>query len=72
MLAQYVIAPEAYAPQGRYLFPFIAAFSILAAWGWAAWWPRRWQNIALLSGMGALVLFDFVCWVQAIIPFFYS
>jgi 4-amino-4-deoxy-L-arabinose transferase-like glycosyltransferase len=72
MMAQYIVAPDAYTPQGRYLFPFMAAFGILTVWGWAAWWPQRWQHIGLLLGLGTLVLFDSVCWAQTIIPFLYS
>jgi hypothetical protein len=71
MAAQYLVAPAVYNPQGRYFFPFISAFAILAIWGWRSWWPRQWQSLGVLSALGLLVIFDGISSL-AIISFFYS
>jgi hypothetical protein len=71
MATQYILAPVYYSPQGRYLFPFISAFGILAVWGWRSWWPSRWQDPATLLGLGLLMVLDAISWTT-IISFFYS
>jgi len=71
MAAQYLLAPSWYPPQGRYLFPFIAAFAILGVWGWQAWLPRRWQAQGTLLGLGLLVIFDTVSWLT-LVSVYYS
>jgi len=72
MVSQYLVAPASYFPQGRYLFPFVSAFAILACWAWAALWPSPRQSQALIFGWISLVLFDVYCWGFTIIPFYYS
>jgi hypothetical protein len=72
MAAQNLIAPAAYAPQGRYLFPFISGIAILAAWSWRSFWPESAQHRALLGGWFFLVIFDLVCWGFVIIPAWYT
>jgi 4-amino-4-deoxy-L-arabinose transferase-like glycosyltransferase len=70
MAAQYMV-DSFVAPQGRYLFPFISAFGILAVWGWRSWWPGKWQDPATLLGLGLLVLLDIIS-SATIISYFYS
>ena len=72
LVAQLLIGPPIYVLTGRYLFPFIAAFGILAVWGWQAWWPARWKAHGLLVGLGLLAVVDFVAVVLTIVPYFYS
>jgi 4-amino-4-deoxy-L-arabinose transferase-like glycosyltransferase len=65
-----LLAPAYYGAQGRYTFPFISAFAILGAWGWLAWWPRRWQGAGAVLGLALLVAFDVACWAT-MLSFFY-
>lgn len=71
MLAQYLIAPQVYPPQGRYLFPFISAFGFLAAWAWRAYWPDRAQKPAGLLAVAFLAAFDVAAWGFVILPAWY-
>jgi hypothetical protein len=71
MAAQYLLAPTVYYPQGRYFFPFVSAFAILAVWGWRSWWPRQRQPLGILLGLGLLVVLDSIS-LLTIISFFYS
>ncbi|MBU0704219.1 MAG: glycosyltransferase family 39 protein [Chloroflexi bacterium] len=43
--------------EGRLLFPGVAAFSLLLAWGWEAVAPRRWMGAAA-AGLLALSIFS--------------
>ncbi len=72
MVMQYLLVPAVYLPQGRYVFPFISAFGLLAAWGWQAYWPRRWQGLGLGLGIALLAAFDAFCLWGVIVPYFYS
>ncbi|MGB2896346.1 MAG: glycosyltransferase family 39 protein [Anaerolineales bacterium] len=72
MAAQNLVAPAHYAPQGRYLFPFISGIAILAAWSWRSFWPESAQHKALLGGWFFLAIFDLVCWGFVIIPAWYT
>ncbi len=71
MAAQYLVAPTVYYPQGRYFFPFISAFAILAVWGWRSLWPKQRQPLGVLLGLGLLVVLDSVS-LLTITSFFYS
>ncbi len=71
-LGQYVYDPVWYPPQGRYLFPFIAAFAVVVVWGWQAFFPMRFKNVGMWSFVGLFVIFDLICWATSIIPYFYS
>jgi 4-amino-4-deoxy-L-arabinose transferase-like glycosyltransferase len=64
MVGQFLINPLWYGPQGRYVFPFVSAFAILAVMGWQALWPRRWSNYGLLLLMGMIILFDTFAWLS--------
>jgi hypothetical protein len=72
LTTQFLIGPPAYIPTGRYVFPYISAFAILAVWGWQAWWPRPWKAHGILIGLGLLAVVDFVAVVLTIVPYFYS
>lgn len=72
LVTQYLIGPPVYLLVGRYLFPFIAAFGVLAAWGWQAWWPRAWKPAGLLVGAGLLVVLDVIALGGTLAPYFYS
>jgi hypothetical protein len=72
LVAQFLIGPPVYALTGRYLFPFISAFGILAVWGWQAWWPARWKVQGIILGLVLLSVVDFAALALTIIPFFYS
>ncbi len=41
---------------GRLLFPAMASFALLFAWGWAAIFPRRWRRFGLMMSVGALMV----------------
>jgi 4-amino-4-deoxy-L-arabinose transferase-like glycosyltransferase len=64
MVAQFLINPIWYGPQGRYFFPFVSALAILVVMGWQALWPRRWSNYGLLLWMGMILLFDTFAWLS--------
>ena len=72
MAAQNLVAPAHYAPQGRYLFPFISGIAVLAAWSWRSFWPESVQHKALFGGWVFLAIFDLVCWGFVIIPAWYT
>jgi 4-amino-4-deoxy-L-arabinose transferase-like glycosyltransferase len=72
LVAQFLIGPPIYSLVGRYLFPFISAFGILAVWGWQAWWPARWKVGGVLLGLTLLVALDFAALALTIVPYFYS
>jgi len=72
MAAQNLVDPAHYAPQGRYLFPFISGIAILAAWSWRSFWPDSAQRRALLGGWFFLAIFDIVCWGIVIVPAWYT
>ncbi len=72
MAAQYLVAPAHYAPQGRYLFPFISGIAVLAAWSWKSFWPESTHHTAMLGGWFFLAIFDLVCWGFVIIPAWYT
>ncbi len=72
MVAQLLVDPRAYTLTGRYLFPFISAFGILAVWGWQAWWPARWKVPGILLGLILLAALDFTALALTMAPFFYS
>lgn len=72
LVAQFLIGPPVYGLTGRYLFPFISAFGILAVWGWQAWWPVRWKRAGLLLGLGLFSIVDFYALALTMVPYFYS
>jgi 4-amino-4-deoxy-L-arabinose transferase-like glycosyltransferase len=72
LFAQFLLDPTNYPPTGRYLFPFISAFGILAVWGWQAWWPARWKARGVLLGLAMLTVVDFVAMALTMIPYFYT
>lgn len=72
MLAQHLIDPRFYSLTGRYLFPFISAFAILAVWGWSAWWPGRLKPAGVLIGLGLLLALDVYALTGVMLPFWYS
>jgi len=58
-------------PQGRYLFPVIVPISVLLVTGLWQWVPARYRRSALVTFLGTLVVFDTLCLVDYIVPFFY-
>jgi len=72
MLAQYLISPQFYPPQGRYLFPFISILAILGAWSWASFWPEAQKKGAFLASWMLLATYDLVCWGFVLLPTFYA
>lgn len=72
LVAQFLIGPPVYGLTGRYLFPFISVFGILAVWGWQAWWPARLKPAGVLLGLVLLSGVDFAALVLTIVPYFYS
>lgn len=72
LIFQFIIGPPVYLLTGRYLFLFISAFAILAAWGWQSWWPKRWQPVGLFSGVVLLVVLDLIAVWLTIVPYYYS
>lgn len=71
MIAQYLIAPEWYSPQGRYLFPFISVFGILFAIGWMNLFPSKYQKFSFAIPIIILLMVDTISWMT-ILRFFYS
>lgn len=63
---------EAAFPQGRYLFPFLAAIAALMVCGLAQWLPQRFDRAAALVGTSMLLALNLWCWFGLIIPFFYE
>ena len=72
MIARYLISPEFYPPQGRYLFPFFPALAIIGIWSWLSFWPRRFQTSALISTWIVLLFYDLDAWAYVILPGWYS
>jgi len=59
-------------PQGRYLFPVIVPIATLFILGLRELFPRRYYQPLLLAEIGSLFLFDLICLIGYIIPFFYG
>jgi hypothetical protein len=57
-------------PQGRYLFPTIIPAATLFVLGMDQWAPAGRKRLAGYCGILALVLFDLLCLVAYIIPFY--
>jgi len=58
-------------PQGRYLFPVIVPIFVLLIVGLWQWSPARYRRLALVVFLSALALFDALCLVGYVVPFFY-
>lgn len=58
-------------PQGRYLFPALIPLSTLFVWGMREWVPAGWYRLAGWAGGLALLLFDTLCLVGYVIPFYH-
>lgn len=71
MIAQYLIAPEWYSPQGRYIFPFISVIGILFAIGWMNLFPSKYQKLSFAIPIIVLLMVDTISWMT-ILRFFYS
>lgn len=72
VVAQYLLNPAFYTPQGRYLFPFLPAMVILATWSWLSLWPPRFRSgagVAMWVGLAAL---DAYAWAYVLLPAWYS
>ena len=61
-IAQYLINPIWYPPQGRYFFPFIANFGILFTLGVQAWFRSRYRKYALILTIVIVLLIDALGW----------
>jgi hypothetical protein len=59
-------------PQGRYMFVVLGPFAILMTLGWSALVPLRFQRQALTIVCIAVVLFDVVSVVTAVLPVYYG
>ncbi|MBC7243444.1 MAG: hypothetical protein H5T60_13490, partial [Anaerolineae bacterium] len=58
-------------PQGRYLFPALIPLSTLFVWGMREWVPAGWYRLAGWAGGLALLLFDALCLIGYVIPFYH-
>ena len=72
IIAQYLVAPATYTPQGRYFFPFLPAMAVLGTWGWLALWPNRLHPAALTFAWFALAAYDLYAWAYVLLPTWYS
>ena len=59
-------------PQGRYLFPAIIPIAILFMLGLQELVPARYHRPWLLTCLSGFILFDSICLICYIIPFFYG
>lgn len=59
-------------PQGRYLYPAMIAFSILFMLGIRQLVPSRYEKYLLSLSITSLFLFDTLCVLGYILPFFYG
>jgi len=59
-------------PQGRYLYPAIIPFSILFMLGMRQLVPLRYEKYLLPFSITLLFLFDALCVLRYIVPFFYG
>jgi 4-amino-4-deoxy-L-arabinose transferase-like glycosyltransferase len=59
-------------PQGRYLFPVLAAIAALLAVGLAQVLPARHDRAAVAVVIVALIALDIWSWVGVIVPYFYG
>lgn len=72
MLALYLLTPETYPPQGRYLFPFLPALAILGTWSWRSFWPGSWRAASMWLALFLLAALDLYAWAYIILPGWYS
>jgi len=72
LIAQFLVGPPVYLLVGRYLFPFVSAFAVIAVGGWLVWWPRHFRLQGLLAALGGLALLDIIAVWTLIIPYYYS
>lgn len=59
-------------PQGRYLFPVLAAIAALLAVGLAQVLPARHDRVAVAAIIVALIALDIWSWGGVIVPYFYG
>ncbi len=58
-------------PQGRYLFPAVIPLATLFVWGLREWVPAAWRRTAGWAGGLALLLFDALCLMGYVLPFYH-
>lgn len=58
-------------PQGRYLFPVIVPIATLFMIGLGELVPKQYRQALLLASVSGFILFDSLCLVRYVIPFFY-
>ena len=59
-------------PQGRYLFPAIIPIATLFVLGLRQLVPEKHRMTGLLAYLAGLVVFDVVCLIRYVVPFFYA
>jgi hypothetical protein len=58
-------------PQGRYLFPALAAIAALLVSGLAQWLPARFDRLGTVIALALMIALQAWSWAGVIIPYFY-
>ena len=58
-------------PQGRYLFPALAAIAALLVSGLAQWLPARYDKYGIVVALALLIALQAWSWGGVIVPYFY-